>query len=1455
MSTTIETFGFTRLVQDGSFYFLYSNNGNAVELTYGGAAVVPGQFGEIDPIGAEQTANGYEVAWKMPGTDQYSVWAVDDDGNYLSNILARVPGTDPALQSAEIFFQQDLNGDGTIGAPSERSDPASSDPTVIESFGSTSLTLIGSHFYLYGSDSTGPSLKYQGADVVDGQFGQITPIAAEQTANGYEVAWKMPGMDQFSLWITDASGNYLSNALLRVSGTSAALQSAETSFHQDLNGDGTIGPAAPSNSTVIESAGLTSLTKVGTNFYLDGSDGTGPSLKYQGVDVVDGQFGSIVPIGAEKTADGYEVAWKMPGADQYSVWLTDINGNYLASTLNRVSGANAALQSAEANFHQDLNGDGTISTASQTSAPQFVYQGVDADGALLYSVTWTSSGLQPFAVRVLVPDHPVTGVEHSFLYALPVEGGLDQSTWGDGLEQLQQLGVDDRYNATIIEPIFPIAPWYADNATDPTINYETFMSTLLPAWVDSNFATSGTEENLLIGFSKSGYGALDLLLKHPDVFDAAAAWDFPADMTDYTDYGADQNYGTEANFQDNYELSGNFIDTWKAPFTTENRIWISGYNVFRGDISDFDALLTSHGVLHTLFPQAPSDHSWFGGWLSSAVAGLYGLVDEDGGSDPSPPTTVVERFGATSLTEVNAHYYLYDSSGVGPSLKYQGADYVRGQFGSWTLIGAEQTASGYEIAWKVTGADQYAVWTTDSDGNFLSVALDTVSGTNAALQSAETSFHQDLNGDGTIGLAAPRSTVIESFGATSLTEVGTHFYLYDSSGVGPSLKYQGVDVFDAQFGSITLIGAEQTTNGYEVAWKLPGADEYSVWVTDANGNYLSNTLTSVSGSSAALQMVETDFHQDLNGDGTIGFVSGQTVIESSGLTSLTRVGTHFYLYGSDGTGPSLKYQGADYVDGQFIDSWAPIGAEQTASGYEIAWKATGADRYAVWTTDNNGNFLSIILDTVSGTSAALQSLETSFHQDLNGDGTIGPAAAPAPTVVESFGSTSLTQVGAEFYLDDSSGAGPSLKYQGTDYIAGQFGLITLIGAEQTATGYEVAWKLPGADEYSVWVTDSNGNYLSNTLTSVSGTSAALQSAEISFHQDLNGDGTIGPAAAPPTVVESFGSTSLTQVGAEFYLYDSSGAGPSLKYQGTDYVDGQFGSITLIGGEQTATGYEVAWKLPGADEYSVWITDNNGNYLSNTLTSVSGTNTALQSAEISFHQDLNGDGMIGPPPTVVENSGATSLTEIGTLFYLYGSDGTGPTLKYQGADLVDGQFGPITPIGAEKTADGYEVAWKLPGADEYSVWVTDNNGNYLGNTLTSVSGTSAALQTAETSFQQDLNGDGYKGVVLDGSSGGLTLTAGNTPTTLIGGPNDILSGGSSNDAFVFRPDFGVNTVNNFTPGTDELQFSHLIFSDPTAALSAAQQVGSNVVITHDALDVVTLNHVQLANLHASDFHII
>ncbi len=662
--TTIEAFGSTSLVQDGSNYFLDATDGSAVELSYGGAPVVVGQFGGWAPIGAEKTTSGYEVALKLTGADQYIVWTVDDSGNYLSMPLAGVPGSSAALESLETSFQQDLNGDGTIGLPP---------PTVIEAFGSTSLVQDGSNYFLDATDGSVVELSYGGAPVVVGQFGGWAPIGAEKTTSGYDVALKLTGADQYIVWTVDDSGNYLSMPLAGVSGSSAALESLETSFQQDLNGDGTIGLPPP---TVIEAFGSTSLVQDGSNYFLDATDGSAVELSYGGAPVVVGQFGGWAPIGAEKTTSGYEVALKLtgtiPGADQYTVWDLDNSGNYLSSALTNESGANAQLQSVETSFQQDLNGDGTIGISQITDPddkPQFIYQGVDGNGVQLYEVKWNVLGSHPFAVRVLAPDHPSTDYPHSFLFALPVEAGLAQSGFGSGLDQLQQLGVQNQYDTTIVEPIFPIDPWYADNPNNPTIDFETFTGELLPAWVDSTLATTGTEKNLLIGFSKSGYGALDLLFKHPSAFDAAATWDFPANMMSYGDYGSSSSddYGTDANFQDNYRLTGSFIDQWKSPFMTQDRIWISGYSQFQTDVADFDALLTSHGVSHTLATQIYEAHSWLGGWLSDAVAGLYGLEQDLIGSVPATTTSTSSSLAAVGSGNTSLGADLQQSTLIPPS--------------------------------------------------------------------------------------------------------------------------------------------------------------------------------------------------------------------------------------------------------------------------------------------------------------------------------------------------------------------------------------------------------------------------------------------------------------------------------------------------------------------------------------------------------------------------------------------------------------------------------------------------------------------------------------------------------------------------------------------------------------------------------------------------------------------
>ena len=226
----------------------------------------------------------------------------------------------------------------------------------------------------------------------------------------------------------------------------------------------------------------------------------------------------------------------------------------------------------------------------------------------------------------------------------------------------------------------------------------------------------------------------------------------------------------------------------------------------------------------------------------------------------------------------------------------------------------------------------------------------------------------------------------------------------------------------------------------------------------------------------------------------------------------------------------------------------------------------------MWNLDNNGNDIGHVFNSVPGSTPGLEALEPSFQQDLNGDGVIGPP--PTTTVIESFGATSLVQVGSNYFLRaNGTTTGPELKYAGAPVVAGQFGAgINPIGAEQTASGYEVAWKATGADQFWVWNLDSNGNDIGHVFNGVPGSTPGLEALEPSFQQDLNGDGTIGPptgainGASAQSATQSAGLTvadggSLEVSGASADSISFAGSSGALVFDQASEITGQISGFT------------------------------------------------------------------------------------------------------------------------------------------------------------------------------------------------------------------------------------------------------------------------------------------------------
>jgi hypothetical protein len=238
----------------------------------------------------------------------------------------------------------------------------------------------------------------------------------------------------------------------------------------------------------------------------------------------------------------------------------------------------------------------------------------------------------------------------------------------------------------------------------------------------------------------------------------------------------------------------------------------------------------------------------------------------------------------------------------------------------------------------------------------------------------------------------------------------------------------------------------------------------------------------------------------------------------------------------------------------------------------------------------------------------------------------------------------LTEVGANYFLDNTgSGTGPELRYNGAAVAAGQFGTSTPIGAVQvTGGGYDVAWHDTGSGQYTVWSVDSNGNYLSNLIGAVSGSSTTLESLETTFNQDLNGDGVIGIYAAPGTTLQISsplsGVSGSTTVGAGGTLELASADSASVTFNSStgmlrlDSPSTFSGLINNFAGNGTPSGSDQI-DLKGINFNSVHDTYSNG-----VLTVTDGTNSAALDfngsytlANFKFASDSGGGTVVYDPP--------------------------------------------------------------------------------------------------------------------------------------------------------------------------------------------------------------------------------
>lgn len=226
---------------------------------------------------------------------------------------------------------------------------------------------------------------------------------------------------------------------------------------------------------------------------------------------------------------------------------------------------------------------------------------------------------------VLTPDDLDRSKRYPVVYVLPVEprGGR---RYGDGLEEVRKHDLQNKHRAIFAAPSFSNWPWYADHPSDAKIQQETHLLRVVVPFVEKTYpAVAEPGGRLLLGFSKSGWGAWSLLLRHPERFGRAAAWDAPLMMETVGRYGSGEVFETQTNFE-RYRVS-ELVAKRRGLLQKSPRLILTGYGNFRAQHQQMQALCERLDIPLVYRDGPRRKHDWRSGWVPEAVELL--LADDN----------------------------------------------------------------------------------------------------------------------------------------------------------------------------------------------------------------------------------------------------------------------------------------------------------------------------------------------------------------------------------------------------------------------------------------------------------------------------------------------------------------------------------------------------------------------------------------------------------------------------------------------------------------------------------------------------------------------------------------------------------------------------------------------------------------------------------------------------------
>jgi S-formylglutathione hydrolase FrmB len=261
----------------------------------------------------------------------------------------------------------------------------------------------------------------------------------------------------------------------------------------------------------------------------------------------------------------------------------------------------------------------SAAVSAEKSAPVISSATRDEHGFLVHEVEspYQAGKTQ---IRVLKPDSLQPGKQYPVVYVLPVEAN-NESRWGNGLVEVKMHDLHNKHQLIFVAPTFSHLPWYADHPTNLLIRQESYFLKVVVPYVESEYpALAAPRGRWLLGFSKSGWGAWSLLLRHPEVFGRAAAFDAPLMMDQLGKYGSTEIFGTQENFE-RYEIPGR-MSTQASTLAKAEHFVLIGVGNFKEHHEEIHALMLKLQIPHRYRDNLLRKHDWHSGWVAEAVEWL-----------------------------------------------------------------------------------------------------------------------------------------------------------------------------------------------------------------------------------------------------------------------------------------------------------------------------------------------------------------------------------------------------------------------------------------------------------------------------------------------------------------------------------------------------------------------------------------------------------------------------------------------------------------------------------------------------------------------------------------------------------------------------------------------------------------------------------------------------------------